>query len=132
MAATTTILDAAALGAALRDLSTRCLGGANASLTAFNALTESHLASLDQTTLLVDAARQDTQHATDVAFAELMAQTRVRGGGVGLWGGAVPLRFGVLPRAAAQPPAQRTPLPPPLPPSPKHTTAGSHRPVCSD
>lgn len=74
----TSALDAAALESALRDLAARCLGGANASLTAFNALTETHLAALDQATALVDAAREDMQHTTGVAFAGLLAQTRVR------------------------------------------------------
>jgi hypothetical protein len=66
------------LTAALRDLSSRCLGSSNASLAAFNALTEAHLSSLDQTTALVDAARLDMQRITDVAFSGLLEQTRVR------------------------------------------------------
>jgi hypothetical protein len=110
----TSALDAAALESALRDLAARCLGGANASLTAFNALTETHLAALDQATALVDSAREDMQHTTDVAFAGLLAQTRVR----------------TLPHPTARSAPPPTPLltrraPPPPP-------AGGVRPVCGD
>jgi hypothetical protein len=71
-------MDSTTLTAALRDLTTRCLGTSNASLSAFNALTESHLSSLDQSTSLVDAARVDMQRTADVAFAELLLHARVR------------------------------------------------------
>ena len=98
-------LDASTLELALRDLTARCLGGANASLSAFNALTEAHLAALDQATVLVDAAREDMQHTTDVAFAGLLAQTRVRG-----WWAFFNVCWGLF----LSPPLPFAPLPPQL------------------
>ena len=109
----------ASLEAALHDLTLRCVGGTNASLQAFNALTEGHLAKQDETSVLVDSARLEIQHTTDVAFAALLAQTRVR---AAVASSPSHCAARSLLTAAA-------PLPPPPPPFPLQHNAGGERPV---
>ena len=66
------------LQGALAELSTLLLAGAPTVLTAFDAAAQEHLARNDELLAQVDSARLEIQHTTDVAFANLQAQTQVR------------------------------------------------------
>ena len=67
----------AQLHAAVSELSTALLSGPSI-LTAFDAAAQQHLALNDELMALVDSARLEIQHTTDVAFANLLSQTQVR------------------------------------------------------
>ena len=71
----------AQLHAAVSELSTALLSGPSI-LTAFDAAAQQHLALNDELMALVDSARLEIQHTTDVAFANLLSQTQVRGSGL--------------------------------------------------
>jgi menaquinone-dependent protoporphyrinogen IX oxidase len=66
------------LQSALAELSTLLLAGAPTVLTAFDAAAQEHLARNDELLAQVDSARLVIQHTTDVAFANLQAQTQVQ------------------------------------------------------
>ena len=66
------------LQAAISELSTLLLSSAPTVLTAFDAAAQEHLARNDELMALVDSARLEIQHTTDVAFANLLTQTQVR------------------------------------------------------
>ena len=66
------------LHSAIAELSALLLSGAPTVLTAFDAAAQEHLARNDELLAQVDSARLEIQHTTDVAFANLQAQTQVR------------------------------------------------------
>ncbi len=67
------------LHSAIAELSALLLSGAPTVLTAFDAAAQEHLARNDELLAQVDSARLEIQHTTDVAFANLLTQTQVRG-----------------------------------------------------
>jgi hypothetical protein len=54
------------------------LFSASPSLAAFEERSQEHLSKNDELLALVDSARLEIQHTTDVAFANLLSQTQVR------------------------------------------------------
>ena len=107
----------AQLHAAVSELSTALLSGPSI-LTAFDAAAQQHLALNDELMALVDSARLEIQHTTDVAFANLLSQTQVRGGRAGLQKRPAPA-WRACAHAASHTRntrAPRSPSHPPLPP----------------
>ena len=71
-------VDASLLPFALTELSTRSVGACTSAVSALDLAAQEQLSRQDEIAALVDAARLDVQYTTDVAFAKVYEQSKVR------------------------------------------------------
>ena len=69
---------ASLLSPALSELSARCVGACTGAVSALDSAVQDQLSRQDEIAALVDAARLDVQYTTDVAFAKVHRQSKVR------------------------------------------------------